>query len=472
MASLPRSQYFRRPRADGGPFLVLEDSASDRRGVNIFYTEIPADQRTAEYPRTLLMLATEDELTIFPTKVGFSDPAHFEAKYDTLKSIVVARPVPQPYTLPSSAEQVEYLLEELPAGFSRYFQDGLGLKYEYKYIVDAIGALPGIETLVIEGGGNSRLIEADAPFFTLGIAAYHDLRKELGRISARHQNAGRREKRLLAYHSLLHKLDPIAFPLKASSVPADTIAAIAHHRQGHIKLSSRDRSAAVRLVRSNLNELAAKEPNTLLTLRSDIELVTLKELMQRYEAMLGKQLSESKWQSFFVENPFILSLAFAVPMMMIQGQPYVGGKRVNGQGGKYGDFLFSSVSTGNLAVVEIKKADTELVTKKPYRGDDVYGPSAELTGAVAQVLSQRQSLQEELPHLRNKDRNLNAENFGIRCIVIAGTTPEDLNQKKSFELFRSALADIAIVTFDELAARLAEIYKALAPPSPDNDAPF
>ncbi|MEA3808766.1 DUF4263 domain-containing protein [Enterobacter hormaechei] len=79
--------------------------------------------------------------------------------------------------------------------------------------------------------------------------------------------------------------------------------------------------------------------------------------------MLGKGLTESKWQSFFLENPFILSLAFAVPAMLVQGQAYAGGKRLNGSGGKFSDFLYASASTGNLGLIEIKKPQTELLGK-------------------------------------------------------------------------------------------------------------
>jgi len=57
--------------------------------------------------------------------------------------------------------------------------------------------------------------------------------------------------------------------------------------------------------------------------------------------------------------------------------------------------------------------------------------------------------------------------FALRCILIVGTSPQEKGQKKSFELVRKALSEVTIVTFDELATRLEEIYKALMPPTPE-----
>jgi len=166
-----------------------------------------------------------------------------------------------------------------------------------------------------------------------------------------------------------------------------------HGGRDQSTLSKRDQRVAVRLVQDSIETLAESEPKMLMSLKSDIELVTLKQLIDRYQEMLKKGLSEGKWQNFFMENPFILSLAFAVPFMLVQGQAYVGGKRLNGRGGKYTDFLWASVTTGNLALIEIKRPETELLYQKPYRGDDVYGPSSDLGGAIAQVLDQRFKLQ-------------------------------------------------------------------------------
>ncbi|UDU31446.1 Shedu immune nuclease family protein [Klebsiella pneumoniae] len=216
-------------------------------------------------------------------------------------------------------------------------------------------------------------------------------------------------------------------------------------------------------MKDNVKALAKTESRSLLALRSDIELVTLDQLIARYSEMLGCKLTESKWQNFFMDNPFILSLAFAIPVFLVQGQAYAGGKKLNGREGKYTDFVYASAASGNLALVEIKRPETELLSKKPYRGGDVYAASGELSGALTQLLDQRFKLQMTLPVLK-MDANLNnIHGFAIRCIIIAGASPTENEHKKSFELVRNAFSEVVVITFDELLQRLIEIRKALSP---------
>ena len=158
--------------------------------------------------------------------------------------------------------------------------------------------------------------------------------------------------------------------------------------------------------------------------------------------------------------------------MMVQGQAYAGGKRLNGSGGKIADFLCASASTGNLALIEIKKPGTGLLGKTPYRGDDVYAPSTDLGGAIAQVLDQRFKLQSELPVMKNNMNRNDIHGYAVRCIVVAGMMPPEHSQKKSFELVRNALSDVVVVTFDELLTRLIEIQKALQPLESEVSVPF
>ncbi|RTL67356.1 MAG: DUF4263 domain-containing protein, partial [Hyphomicrobiales bacterium] len=209
--------------------------------------------------------------------------------------------------------------------------------------------------------------------------------------------------------------------------------------------------------------LAQTETDALLSLKSEIEQVTLQQLIDRFRDMLGKELVEGRWQSFLMQNPFILSLAFAVPAMIVQGQAYAGGKRLSGRGGKVADFLCASASTGNLAIVEIKKPATDLLGTSAYRGDDVFAASVELSGTIVQVLDQRLKLQRELPLLKEESEQPDIHDFGIRCIVVAGRTPVDRARRKSLELLRNAMLGVILLTFDELLGRLEEIHAALGP---------
>ncbi|WP_252988389.1 Shedu immune nuclease family protein [Pantoea stewartii] len=229
-----------------------------------------------------------------------------------------------------------------------------------------------------------------------------------------------------------------------------------------LSLGPQDRRAVVQLVKDNVEALARTDAGTLMALKSDIELVTLEELIERFSQMIERKLTETKWQEFLTNNPFILSLAFAVPAYLVQGQAYVGGKRISGREGKYADFVYASASTGNLALIEIKRPDTELLSKKPYRGSDVYAASSDFSGAITQLLDQRYNMQIKLPILKMDSQMKDTQGYAIRCILIAGMSPNVEDHRKSFELLRNSLTEVTVITFNELLQRLKEIKIALS----------
>lgn len=468
MASLRPSAFNQRERADGGPFLVIESTQPEEDGVNVFFTDVAPAQRTPDSLMELLLHVCPDRLTIWPLNVRADRDDYLQPKYSTLQRIVVTCPVIDPYILPATTDDVVELLEQLPEGFAKDFRFGLGLLWEYRQICETAAGVDGVSVLIVHKGNEAKI---DLPFFILGITRFHTLRKELNRITSRYQRDARKEKQFQSYQTLLHVADAKQYPTVKKKVRPDTIAEITNGGRDHASLSKQDRRAVVRMVQDNVGALAETEPHALLALKSDIELVTLNQLIERYHEMLGKGLVEGRWQSFFLENPFILSLAFAVPALMVQGQAYAGGKRLNGSGGKIADFLYASASTGNLALVEIKRPGTELLGKNAYRGD-VYAPSTDLGAAIVQVLDQRFKLQSELPVIKNNMNCNDIHSYAIRCIVIAGMMPLEHSQKKSFELVRNTLSDVIIVTFDELLQRLIEIRKALQAPESEPCVPF
>ena len=90
----------------------------------------------------------------------------------------------------------------------------------------------------------------------------------------------------------------------------------------------------------------------------------------------------------FQENPFILNLLFGYPIIKIQDQASVGGRKLSGKGDKVTDFLSKNVKTNNTAIVEIKKPHAKLLNATEYR-EGVFSPSSELSGSLNQTLDQR-----------------------------------------------------------------------------------
>jgi hypothetical protein len=459
MPSVRPSVFNQRARSDGGPFLLIEPCLEDDGvSVDVYFTDTPPSQRSGSYPIARLLNVAPEMVRIYPLHVRADRENYLQPRYGALESIALSRRIESPYPMPATVEDVEELLEMLPDGFSRDYRLGLGLLWEYRSICEALGDQGQVQLLIVHQGNEATFTP---PTFVLGIRRFHEMRKEINRISARYQRDARRDKQLHAYHELFYAADPGLFPRLKKTLRADAIADATSGGRDTVMLSKRDRRAAVGLVRSNLDALAASETDALLTLKGEIEQVTLQQLIERFDEMLEKGLAESRWQSFLTNNPFILSLAFAVPAIIVEGQAYAGGKRLNGRGGKVADFLCASASTGNLAIVEIKKPGTDLLSHSAYRGDDVFAASAELSGTISQVLDQRVKLQRELPALKEASDRYDIHDFGIRCIVVAGRTPNEAPRRRSLELLRNAFTGVTVITFDELLARLKEIHDAL-----------
>lgn len=185
---------------------------------------------------------------------------------------------------------------------------------------------------------------------------------------------------------------------------------------------------------------------------------------------------EEFWQGTLAERAFVLGQVFAYPAVIIGKKMYVGGKELTNKGGNVVDFLARIKSTGSVVLIEIKTPQTKLLGAQ-YR-NDAFPLSAELSGAVAQVLKYRQSLMREYDSLVRRDSGtLLGE---PRCLVVAGNTSQltTPGMRESFELHRDRLQGVTILGYDELFDRLKSMVALLegtASPSADEieeDPPF
>lgn len=415
----------------------------------------PADATKAKR-KLLEMGGPKDWLSIFPLNTLPTHEDFLEPKYKQIISIVLEG---FDFHTPSSVPEVTYLLEELPSGFVKDFAYGLGLQKDYRFIIDAVEKIPQVKHLVLSQENGTGV---SGEFYTLNFKEYDAIRKGINRITTKQQGEGAIDKRVLAHYSLLTSLDAQKFPEKTRPYKKDTIfKLISTEGKGPLPLSVADQNAAIRLVDQNKREIAQKAPQQLLQLRKDIELVTLEALMKKYEDMLTKNLPEGRWQELFNENPFILNLAFGYPVIKIQDQAHVGGRKLSGPGETITDFLVKHRISNNAALFEIKTPGTVLLNKKPYRGS-LYTPSSDMVGAINQMLDQKSKFQREVAMLKENSRISNLESYAVHGVLVVGTTPQDVDQQKSFELFRGNSKDIAIITFDELLEKLKLLHGFLA----------
>jgi hypothetical protein len=88
---------------------------------------------------------------------------------------------------------------------------------------------------------------------------------------------------------------------------------------------------------------------------------------------------------------------------------------------------------------------------EPYRKPDVFSIGKEVTGGLVQVLDQKDNLQKEFYTLAKGGE---FQSFNPKVVLIVGNL-KSLTKKqiKSFELFRSNIKDVEIITYDELVRR-------------------
>jgi Domain of unknown function (DUF4263) len=181
----------------------------------------------------------------------------------------------------------------------------------------------------------------------------------------------------------------------------------------------------------------------------------------RYWEQNRTNSSEDFWQKTLAERAYVLSQAFAYPVLVIREKAYVGGKRLDNKHGNVVDFLAKIESTDNVVLIEIKTPTTKLLGPE-YR-DGAFPLSPELSGAIAQVLRYRQSLMSQF-HSLVGDSSADLTLGEPRCMVIAGDTKHQLTtiaRRESFELLRERIQGVTLITYDELFHRLHRLVALL-----------
>lgn len=356
---------------------------------------------------------------------------------------------------PLTSEDLLILLHEniLP-GFTLDPDYGLGIAREFKDIIDAVEAHSDcIEIRFSEI--EETTISRNKKIFILNIDDYDEAKKNIRSISSLGQKAAAEVKNGTIYNLLAEKLSK---PLKTIAIGRSPVRhLITAAAQGKPPLTAGDQDSVLTILKTHSKQIAEARPEALAKLQNEIELVTLEVLIHRFEDKLKKATLESEWQDFFDANKFILTMAFGYPIVEILGQASVGGSQLIGGGSKFADFISRNSQTNNAAIFEIKTPGTPILNKMPFRGK-VYSATKDFSGAIAQVLDQKYQLGKNLPLLKSNDRDLVLEAYAVHCCLIIGTTPKNLDEQKSFELFRRNSREVEIITFDELLEKLRQLH--------------
>jgi hypothetical protein len=259
---------------------------------------------------------------------------------------------------------------------------------------------------------------------------------------------------------VLHRVLPETYAKRSRPYRAGTVFELLGSLDGKSKkLDKQDRSSIINMLANNAASLSKSNFTELIQLQKDIEIVSLDVLIKEFHRMLGGKTVEADWQTLLELNPFMLSMLFGQPIVLLQSSASVGGATLAGSGMKIADFVLQNSLTHNAAIVELKRPSTKL-TGAEYR-QGLFGPSSELMGAVVQVLDQRAKLVTSIPLINHFNGSSGLEAFSIDCVIIAGRTPA-AERIASFELMRGQMKDVNIVTFDELLERLNMLRELLA----------
>lgn len=208
---------------------------------------------------------------------------------------------------------LEQIHSRLPWGIFKNYSDGFGLEKELTEVVQAIGLLGKGRVLRIVKDGKSRMEPCEV---VVSEADMESLRKAMNRIDWRKRDGVRHAKHVTVFNELLTKLDPVRLK-RSDGGEAQPTALMSPARARRVNTLRRQAGeVAATQLRANLPALAAQKPAVLMELQAEIERVTLSEMIERYEELLGQDLPEGRWQEFFETYKFVLSLAFARPVQL------------------------------------------------------------------------------------------------------------------------------------------------------------
>ena len=397
-------------------------------------------------------------LTIHPIST-FGDRSDFlKPKYDQVERITLDHTdIIFPGfdgAVPTEPEGVREVLETLPSAFTKDYAYGLGLANRYRFIIHAVERLSDCTDIVITSEHATGPDPNDGQFFNISEKDFEHVRRAINNIASLAQTAASEVKETTAHNILAERLGVPKLEPRAGRHPYRKLFTAA--AQGKEELSEDDQNAVIGAVSNHAASIAKVQPEKLAKLCGDIELVTLEALIKRYEEMLGEKLGEGRWQDFFNENPFILTMAFGYPVIKVWDQASVGGRKLSGDGEKITDFLVKNSLTNNIAIFEIKTPQTPILNKTPFR-DGIFTPSADLSGSINQALDQKYQFQKQIAQIKDNTRLYDVESYAVHCCLVIGKTPDGDDQKKSLELFRRNSKDVEIVTFDELLEKLTQL---------------
>lgn len=356
-------------------------------------------------------------------------------------------------------DDIDAALKYMPDGMTRDPNFGLGLKKEYRFLLDAVAQMTKKKVVYV---GSKEPLSVE---FRIPRKLFSEIIAEIDRMDGRAKYAENEVKATTAFNMLAAtgSVEPRPFNLGRHKI-----------RQLITRFTSDDafedaeiQEELVSTVSRVARDLVRTNPKASSELVSEIQISRLELAVQKYEEMMEQNFNEAAWQKFFEGDPILLTFAFGYPLTFVNKHPYVGGMDINGRGENIGDYLYKNTLNNNAALIEIKKPASPLL--REYR--NIHAPHHELSGGIVQTLNQKRELMMAFPYhqMTNKwhgSKEVNA--FDIDCVLVIGKMPTEVAERLSFQLYRKNSHDVHIITFDEVLSKLKQLLGYL---KGDNQSP-
>lgn len=157
------------------------------------------------------------------------------------------------------------------------------------------------------------------------------------------------------------------------------------------------------------------------------------------EMMQDNSLTESAWQDFFENNPWILGAGLGVPLFTAWNsdklETVVRGNSFTGKGKRVDALYQTSGIVKSLVFAEIKKPTTKLLTNDEYR-PGCWAASKDLSGGIFQVHATVQAAEDEVSEhvVKSQDEegcdipSSEVFLFRPRAYLVIGSTKEFINE--------------------------------------------
>ena len=360
-------------------------------------------------------------------------------------------------SLPSSANDVIALLEDLPSYCVKNPQFGLGFAQKYRAIAHAIEDLTDAEAILISHTRETGY-DANTRTFILSEGDMDGLRLSINRVNNTTRLAANQVNATSTYNVLAEVLGVPQRPLKRGrSELRRVLTALANDER---PLTRAEQVELVETLTLNAGPILQRKAALIDEIESGLAAARAQHLLKSLHHRINSGHPENDWQRFFQEHPFLLSMIFGRPFVKIADQASVGGRNLVGGGTTITDFLAKNELTNNAALLEIKTPDLDLLSKREYR-KSVYAPSADLVGAISQALDQKRKFEQNIASILYDSDGPDVRAFHVQSYVLAGTMPLGRNRIKSFETFRHSLKDVVVMTFDELLNKVKNLCRFL-----------